>query len=107
MATLTDAKRLLNITSTNDDALITQLISAATTYLAAIGVTVDPEPAPVSEAILLLVSRLFSRRAATNGLKYEEVPGVRTATYFDPSVLDDADMKTVRMLTAPYMEVTL
>lgn len=107
MATLADAKRILNVSTTDDDDLITQLITVATDYLAGIGVTVDPQPAPVSEAILILVSRFYARRSQSSGKKYEEVPGVLTTTYFDPAALDEADINTVRMLTAPYTEVTL
>ncbi|HBF31117.1 head-tail connector protein [Rhizobium sp.] len=104
MVALADAKRVLNLTGNDDDALIEGLIIVATDYLSKIGVLVDPEPAPVGEAVLLLVSRFYDRRSERRNLKYEQIDGVRTFTNFDPKSLDDADLRVVDILTAPYRE---
>lgn len=105
MVSLADAKRHLG----NDlaDDVVARLVAAATQYLERIGVETDPEPAPVGEAILLLAG-IFCRRAHGDfGLRHEEVDGVGSSTYFDPKMIDDADLQVIKALVDPYREMSL
>jgi len=105
MVSLADAKRHLG----NDlaDDVVARLVAAATQYLERIGVETDPEPAPVGEAILLLAG-IFCRRAQADvGLRHEEVEGVGSSTYFDPKMIDEADLQVIKALVDPYREMSL
>lgn len=107
MVSLADAKQYLGVSGGDEDALIGRLLTAATDYLKEIGVTVDPELAPVGEAILLLVAKFYKRRSGDFALRHEEVEGIDAVTYFDPTVIDQSDLATIALLTAPYREIAL
>lgn len=107
MPSLADAKQYLGVSGGDEDALIGRLLTAATDYLKEIGVTVDPEPAPVGEAILLLVAKFYKRRSGDFALRHSEVEGIGSHTNFDPHLIDQPDLATVALLTAPYREIAL
>lgn len=107
MPSLADAKQYLGVSGGDEDALIGRLLTAATDYLKEIGVTVDPEPAPVGEAILLLVAKFYKRRSGDFALRHTEVNDIGTWTYFDPALIDQSDLATIALLTAPYREIAL
>ncbi len=104
MVSLATAKEYLRVTSTSDDALIERLIAAATTHLSVIGVSVDPEPEPVGEAILLLVSLFYRRTDRIFVTREEQIEGIGTTTFFDPKLIDEANWTLIRALTDPYRE---
>lgn len=72
MITLDDAKAHLNITTTDDDALIQNKIDAASAWLSLYtGATYDdaePAPAPVQEACRRLVASFYADREAMTEL---------------------------------------
>lgn len=107
MVSLADAKAHLGLNDDEADVRVGQLISAATGYLQQIGVQVEPEPGPVGEAVLLLVSIFFRRNQDGHRTKADEVADVGTISYFDPKLIDEADMRVVTMLIQPYREVHL
>lgn len=77
MLTLTDAKAHLNVTTDDDDALITSKLATATDWVALYtGADItDATPAPVNEAILQLTGHLYaSREAVLIGVTAQELP---------------------------------
>lgn len=85
---LAEAKAQLRVSFDADDTYISSLIEAATGYVESIGVAIaTPLPAPVRQAILLLVSHWY---------------GARDAAGEKPS---QAIEFGVDALTAPYREV--
>ena len=69
-ATLDDLKRRLNIRSTDTDAQLAwdlEVALAKVTELVYAAEMVEPRPATVDEAILLLASRLYARRNTPEG----------------------------------------
>ena len=77
--TLEAAKAHLNITGTDDDALISSKIEAAegwaSNYIGTPIAELDPFPAPVGEAVLQLVAHWYEQReAAIAGVAMEEAP---------------------------------
>lgn len=70
MVTLAEAKVHLRITHDDDDESITAMIGAAVAHLASIGVDTesDPMPAPVHQAALRLVGRMFDTRGGETEL---------------------------------------
>ena len=107
MVSLADAKQFLGIAGNDEDALIGRLLTACTDYLARIGVTVDPMPAPVGEAIYLMISQLHRRTKRSFGERHDEVEGIGSTTYFDPQLIDAANWQIIRLLTDPYREACL
>lgn len=107
MASLADAHRYLNISGNDNDALVERLLVAATAYLARIGVTVEPMPEPVSEAVCLIVSIFYRRQTSDFGLRHSDVEGVGSETMFDPQAIDAANWNVIRLLTDPYREISL
>ena len=67
--TVEDAKRHMNVTSNDDDALIAAKIAAAAQWIGAfIGTPLaefDPVPEPIKEAVRQLVAHLYENREAT------------------------------------------
>lgn len=104
MVSLATAKEYLRVKSADDDALLTRLIAAATAHLEGIGVTVDPEPAPVGEAILILISSFYRRTGNGFVVREDQVEGIGALKFFDPSMIDATNWKLVRILTDPYRE---
>lgn len=78
-----DAKAHLNVTTSEDDRLIFQLVEAAEAYvsrwLAVPLATMTPLPADLRQAVLMLVGHYYeNREASLVGVSAEEVPfGVR------------------------------
>lgn len=65
---LDNLKAHLNVTISDDDALLTDKLAAATAWVSAYTAsdcTADTTPAPVNEAILLLTASLYENREAT------------------------------------------
>lgn len=106
MVTVADAKARLGIIGAADDELLEQLLEDARTYLARIGVAVDPESGPVGSAIVVIAGTLL-RRSKDHGTRQEIVEGIGSRSSFDPASLDEADWMLVRRLCDPYREVTL
>lgn len=67
MLTLSDAKAHLNVTTDDDDALITSKLATATEWVALYtGADItDAAPKPVNEAILQLTAHLYANREAS------------------------------------------
>ncbi len=63
---LEQAKAHLRVDSADDDSVITDLIDAAIEHIGSIGVdtSVDPLPAPVHQAALLLIGHWYENREA-------------------------------------------
>ena len=77
MLTLSDAKAHLNVTTDDDDALITSKLATASEWVSLyIGAEItDATPAPVNEAILQLASHLYANREATLiGIQAQSLP---------------------------------
>ena len=76
--TIDDAKAHLNVTTTFDDALITNKLTAAKAWVSdyiAGNVDTDGTPQPVLEAVLILTAQLYdNREISTQGLTAQELP---------------------------------
>jgi len=68
MVDLAAAKAHCRVDGSDDDGVLTSFIAAASEHLAAIGVdtTTAPVPAPVEQAMLLLIGHWFENREAVN-----------------------------------------
>lgn len=107
MVSLAGAKQFLGFGGADDDVLLERLLSACTEYLARIGVTVDPMPAPVGEAIYLMVSIMHRRTDRDFGERQTETDGIGSHSNFDPQLIDAANWKLIRIMTDPYREACL
>ena len=78
MITLDDLKAHLNVTTSTDDALLTDKIAAAEAWITAYtGATIDPDavPEPIKEAARQLAAHLYeNREASVVGLSAEALP---------------------------------
>lgn len=102
---LADVKAHLRVTGSTDDALLASQIDAAEQYLDSVGVAVAaPIPAPVKQAVLLIVEGFFRPTLTDHRLRAEGVEGIGQDSYWSPDILDATRMRTVDRLIAPYRE---
>lgn len=71
---LTDLKKHLNITTDEDDALLTQKLDAATAFIGEFVIDGALDNASVQEAILQLAAHFYENREATTPGSLREAP---------------------------------
>jgi uncharacterized phage protein (predicted DNA packaging) len=63
--TLSDLKSHLNITTSDDDALLTSKLAAAQAWILSFTGVADPMPEPLNEAVRQLAAHFYENREAT------------------------------------------
>ena len=106
MISLADVKAHLGVTGTDQDEYLQSLIDRAREYFSMIGVTIDPEPSPVGEAIILMVGQLYAMPRGISQ-REEEIPGVRRIVSADPRATFEVTTATIERLIAPYRSISL